>query len=106
MNGDRSIGIFASKPNGGRNANGIIIEYIRDLFTVNNNFIIFSQNYIVPIPVWFIRYEKWHSFPEFTIVTGAVFLKQVARDFFLSATHLLCIRRFSFQYRLSYFSNL
>ena len=43
--------------------------------TVNDNFIIFLQNYIAPIPAWFIRHERWNSPPEFSIVTGAVFLK-------------------------------
>ena len=75
VNGGRNISNFVFKPNGGRNANEIIIEYIRDLFTVNDNFIIFLQNYIAPIPAWFIRHERWNSPPEFSIVTGAVFLK-------------------------------
>ena len=42
MNGGRSISNYVTKTNGGRNASEIIIEYIRDLFTVNDDFIIFQ----------------------------------------------------------------
>ena len=47
VNGGRSISNYVIKTNGGRNANEIIIEYIRDLFTVNDNFII-SCKIILP----------------------------------------------------------
>ena len=73
INGGRSISNFVFKPNVGRNANETIIECIIDSFTVNDNLIIFSQNYIASIPAWFIRHERWHSPPEFSIVTGAFF---------------------------------
>ena len=63
INGARDICNLVSKANGWRDTNEIIIKYIKNSFTINQNFSIFLQTDIVPISEWFICYEMWHDFP-------------------------------------------
>ena len=47
--GARGICKFASKANGWRDTNEIIIKYITHSYTINHNLFIFLQNDIAPI---------------------------------------------------------